>query len=158
MQLLTTCQPMPSQSLNSDPPLPANSSQFIYWAWHHMVWNTALASLGQLPWLCPLPALVPLQPSCWLGMRSWKILDLVQKLLSNNWKYQCVTNVLLLLNPRHNTIPATRKKINSIPAETRTLTVPVACLLRCEHRSPALLVCRCLKTKLTALEWVTIGE
>ena len=32
----------------------ANSPQFIYWAWHHMVWNIPLAGLGQLCWLCPL--------------------------------------------------------------------------------------------------------
>jgi len=30
--------------------------------------------------------------------------------------------------------------------------MPVDHLLRCEHRSPALLVCRPLKSKLTALE------
>ena len=29
--------------------------QFIYSAWCHMVWNTSLASSGQLSWLCPLP-------------------------------------------------------------------------------------------------------
>ena len=36
------------------PPYP-HSLQFIYWAWHHTVWNTLLATLGQLSWLCPFP-------------------------------------------------------------------------------------------------------
>ena len=36
--------------------------QFIYSAWCPMVWNTSLASLGQLSWLCPLPVSCALQP------------------------------------------------------------------------------------------------
>ena len=32
-----------------------HSPQFIYWAWHPMVCNIPLASLGQLSWLCHLP-------------------------------------------------------------------------------------------------------
>ena len=74
------------------------------------------------PGCVPSQLLVPLQPSCWLGMRSWKILDLVQIWLSNNWKHQCVINIHLILKPKYNTLPATRKKINSIPAETRTVS------------------------------------
>jgi len=33
-------------------------------------------------------------------------------------RHQCVINILLILNPNHSTTPATRKKINSVPAET----------------------------------------
>ena len=44
-------------------------------------------------------------------------------LLGNNCKHPCVINILLILNPKHNTIPATRKKINSVPAEARTQLV-----------------------------------
>ncbi|KAK4827993.1 hypothetical protein QYF61_022695 [Mycteria americana] len=40
--------------------------------------------------------------------------------LSQHWSSQCVINIMLILNPKQSTIPATRKKINSIPAETRT--------------------------------------
>lgn len=29
--------------------------QFIHWAWHSMVWNIPLASLGQLSWPCSPP-------------------------------------------------------------------------------------------------------
>jgi len=36
-------------------------------------------------------------------------------------KHQCVINIILILDPKHSTTPATRKKINSIPTETRTL-------------------------------------
>lgn len=36
-------------------------------------------------------------------------------------KYQCVTSIILILNPKHSTVPATKKKINSpIPAGSRT--------------------------------------
>ena len=35
-------------------------------------------------------------------------------------RYQCVINIILILNPKHDTIPATRKKINSSPDKTRT--------------------------------------
>lgn len=34
-------------------------------------------------------------------------------------KRQCIINIFLL-NPKHGTIPATVKKTNSVPAETRT--------------------------------------
>ena len=34
---------------------PAPTSQFLYWMGRQMVWNTLLASLGQVPWLCPVP-------------------------------------------------------------------------------------------------------
>ena len=32
------------------------SSSSNCWVWRHMVWYIPLASWGQLPWLCPLPA------------------------------------------------------------------------------------------------------
>lgn len=35
-------------------------------------------------------------------------------------KYQCVTNIILILNPKHSTVPAAWKKSNSpTPAESR---------------------------------------
>ena len=89
--------------------------QLIYWAWRHMVWNSPLASLGQLSWLCPLPA------SCasgraWNAKKSLASINITQQQL----KHQCVINIILMLNPKHSTIPATKKKINSIPAKTST--------------------------------------
>ena len=35
-------------------------------------------------------------------------------------KHQRVINIILTLNSKHSTVPATKKKINSIPAKTRT--------------------------------------
>jgi len=34
-------------------------------------------------------------------------------------KYQHIFNIILILNPKYDTIPSTGKKINCIPAETR---------------------------------------
>ena len=50
--LLTDAQLVPEP--RSTPP--SQLPQCIYWAWCHMVWNIPLASLGQLSWLCPIPA------------------------------------------------------------------------------------------------------
>lgn len=52
-------------------------------------------------------------------MRSWKILHSIntaQQLL----KHCCVIKIILTLNPKHNNISITKKKINFIPAKTRT--------------------------------------
>lgn len=38
-------------------------------------------------------------------------------------KHQCVTNVILIPNEKHGTLPPLRKKTNSIPGKTRTLAV-----------------------------------
>jgi len=48
-----------------------------------MVWNIPSVSLGQLPWLCPLPRFYPL-PACWWRGECWgDSLDAVQVLLSS---------------------------------------------------------------------------
>jgi len=47
-----------------------------------MAWDVPLGSLGQLSWLCPLPAAVA---PCWKGsLTNAEVLDAVQALLSNN--------------------------------------------------------------------------
>ena len=38
-------------------------------------------------------------------------------------------SIIFILNPKHSTIPTTRKKLNSIPAETRTQAFWVPVLL-----------------------------
>lgn len=70
IQFLIAHWPMPSLSLSCGQPLPANSPQFICWAWHSVVWNVPVASLGQLsgPW--SLPAFCP-SPH-WQSMRTLK--------------------------------------------------------------------------------------
>jgi len=47
---LSNDQPDPKQQFSPPGQLP----QVIYWAWHHIIWNIPLASLGQLCWLCSL--------------------------------------------------------------------------------------------------------
>ena len=86
-----------------------------------MVWNIPLASLGQLSWLCPLPASCAPPASSLKGQYEklkspWLSVSTAQQQL----KRQCVISILLILNPKHSTTPATRIKINAIPAETRT--------------------------------------
>ena len=69
-----------------------------------------------LPAVCVprLPVRRAGQPS----VRSWKD----PWLRSNNWKHQYVINLIFIPNPKHSTTPATRKQINSVTAETRTVT------------------------------------
>jgi len=43
-------------------------------------------------------------------------------------KYQCVINIIVILNAKHSTIPATKKKNNTIPDETRTVSTPYSIL------------------------------
>lgn len=47
--------------------------------------------------------------SSWLGVSTTEL------------KHQCVIYIILLVTPKHSTVPATGKKINSILAETSTL-------------------------------------
>ena len=87
-----------------------------------MGWNTPLASLGQLSWLCPLPAPAA-PPACPLAVQSEKLESpgLSVSTALQQLKQQWVRNIILTLNPKHNSLRATRRKINSILAETRTV-------------------------------------
>lgn len=89
--------------------LPDNSPQFLYWAWHSLVCNMPLASLAHLSWLCPLS--VSHTPAH--GQEHGKLAspwfwgsNTQQKL-----KHQWVIIVILILNSKHSTVTATRKKI-----------------------------------------------
>ena len=103
VQLPTTCWPVPShcpRRVNS----PIQIPQFYCSAWHHVVWHIPLANVGQLSWLCPLPApCAPLAHHCQGNARSWKLLDLIR----TKPKHWCVINIILILNPEHRTIPLT---------------------------------------------------
>ena len=70
--MLTDAQLVPERQF----PHP-HSPQFIYWAWHHVLWNIPLASLGQVPWLCPLPTSYAPPAFLLAGHEKLKILDLV---------------------------------------------------------------------------------
>jgi len=113
----TNAQLVPVQQ---SPPWPA-SPKFMCSAWCHMVWNIPLASWRQLSWLWPLPAACasaasPLAGQCEKLRSPWLSVSTAQQHLN----HQCVINIILIPNPKQSTISATRKKINSIPAETRT--------------------------------------
>lgn len=66
-------------------------TQFLFpscycWTWHNKVWDVSSASLGQLSWLCPIPAPDSLPTSSWQGStRRWKVLGSVQTLLCNTY-------------------------------------------------------------------------
>ena len=50
----SNCSP-PADQHPASPRVANPRPQFLYWMGRPMVWNTLLASLGQLPWLCPVP-------------------------------------------------------------------------------------------------------
>lgn len=57
----------------------------------------------------------------WTRSYSFKLLDGKK---GDSWQqpnYRCVIGTILRLKPKHSTVPAIRKKINSIAAKTRTL-------------------------------------
>ena len=86
-----------------------------------MGWNTPLASWGQLPWVCPLPA--PAAPAaCPLAVQCEKLQSpaLGVSTALQQLKGQCVTHIILILKPKRSTLPANRRKISSILVETRT--------------------------------------
>lgn len=107
--LLSDVQPL---SPSSNWFLLAISPQFIYWPWCCMVWNVPLASLGHLPQLCSFPAFRA--PPHWQSMRHWKVLG---SLFSNS---QTISVFSTLFSTEPKTVPAAEKRINSIPAQTRT--------------------------------------
>lgn len=81
-----------------------------------MVQNIPLTSVGQLAWLCPLPA--PCTPSAPLtGRAAWEA-EMFLALCSTTQeqlKYCDVDNTVFLLKQEHSTIPDMTKKIISFP-------------------------------------------
>jgi len=80
-----------------------------------------LANLCQPSWFCPLPASCAPPVPHWLSIVSEKSKSpcLITTTAQQHTKHCCVI-VILILNPKHSTIPATMKKINCIPDKTRT--------------------------------------
>lgn len=75
------------------------------------------ASSSQLSWLYSFPDLVHLLAgTAWDTTSPW----LWESTAQHELKHQCVINTILILNPKHSTVPANKMKINSIPAGTRT--------------------------------------
>lgn len=124
---LTNPQPFHKQQ-----PMASFLPQFILWAWWSVVWNITLVSWDQLPCLCVLttcyvPPALPL-----VGHKPpknpWHNISTAQQHLQQ----QGVTNIILILNPKHSIIPATRKEPRSQPKQGQMLTngriIPKQCL------------------------------
>lgn len=116
MQLLNNCWPMPGQSPAA---APSQLPHCCCSACRHMVCNISLASLSQLSCLCSSQLLGHAQPPCWQGSkRSSEVLDCAST-SQQHLKHCCVINTVFLLNPKHDTMPATMKKVISCEIRTR---------------------------------------
>lgn len=107
------------------------ASQFYFWAWCYMeMLYWPLASSGQQSWLvCSFFGILLLaypQPACYGGrvrkIKLWHSSSTAQP----ETKHCCVTNTLLVMNPKHSTIWAIMKKVNSIPVRP---SIPLLYLL-----------------------------
>lgn len=86
-----------------------NTLRMVYNVVEYLYGQFRLAALDVFPpkflYTCSLAEHRKLQ-SPWLGVSTAE--------------QQCVISVILILNTKHRTVPATREKINSVPAESRT--------------------------------------
>ena len=81
--LITICRLIPCQSPCSSAPWPAPLSSFV--SSHNVIWKIPLASLGHLPWFCPLPSPCPSSaPSLVVQYGKLKCPWLCAALFSNN--------------------------------------------------------------------------
>jgi len=83
-------------------------------------------SLNTFKVSCPdwVPSQSPAHPQFtgWGGnMRNRESLNAVQALFSNSWKW-CVSNAVLVSNPKHSIICTTVKKLNSVPARSSIIS------------------------------------
>ena len=127
--MLSTCWLMPARSQAVAVPLspPGNSPWFysFFFTWFHMVWNVSLASLGKLPWLCPLPATC-LPPAPCAGRTVQKAEEMETSLPLHSTaqqllKHWCVINTVFLLKLKRSIVPDTMKKVKPVSVETRTI-------------------------------------
>lgn len=113
VQLVTTCWPEPSASLSGDQPPPQTIPPNLY------------SDSMEYPFVqfrSPVLAVLPPNVSCTSSLvehGNWKVFDSGWALLSNNLNFS-VLSTFFSLNPEHSTVPVTRKKMNTAPAETRT--------------------------------------
>lgn len=80
-------------------------------AWHLMVRNVHLASLGQLSWFGLLPA-SSVSPATSLEGQHRKLRS-PWICVNTALQHQNIINIIFLLNPRNIIVPASMKKINS---------------------------------------------
>lgn len=110
--LQAKAQPSPQQWVASHIQLP----QFVHCPWCSETWNTPWTTPGHLSWTCPCRLLVHLLTDrVWETENSFRVRTFQQQP-----KHHCTFSIVLILNPNHSTIPATQKKMDSVPAKTRT--------------------------------------
>jgi len=105
---LTDAQPVPEQQ-----PLPPGQLSPVFQ--HDVIrcgislWSVGISCPGCVPprFLCPHTS------SPQSSVRSWTVLDSVLSTAWQQLKHQCVTNIVLIPNPKRSAVPATRKKMNS---------------------------------------------
>lgn len=107
---LINAQPTHEQQLSFPDRLP----QFLYWAWCCMEHPSGQF---QSP---PLAMLLPCFLNIWSPTEHGKMKSPWFSTIEQPLKHQCVINIIFTLHPNHCTGPATKKKINSKPHETRT--------------------------------------
>lgn len=102
------------------PPFLLHCPSFHCWVWHHMVWNTPFSVGIGCPSCVPSQLLVhPQENHCWGSASSIKHLDTAST--ARQWpKHPCVTNAILITDPKHTTTQASTKKSNSVPARLNT--------------------------------------
>jgi len=104
------------------------STQFYdFFTWYYMVWNILLANMSQLSWFCPSQQLIlPILPACRTVQEAeklkctWLCYWLYQWQLEHQW----VINVVFLKKTKHTIMLDTKKEINSVPVETRSVSIP----------------------------------
>lgn len=111
--LLTNAQLVPEQQLTH----PNQLLKFIYWAWHPMAWISLWPVQTGSPGYDSSQLLVHL-----LTGKAWE----TTKLLAEGKHHLAPTRATALSTffsyqtQKHSTVPSTKKKINSVPAEIRT--------------------------------------
>lgn len=123
----------PSQTQVSPPS--GQLPPFICQAWHFVVWNISLLSLGHLSQLCCLPvSFVYLLTG--IAWDKENAPDLGWKQLSKKPKHQCAINTILIPNTKHSIVTATEKKWILLllkPGEPATLNCASLPLLTVFH-------------------------
>ena len=110
--LLTDAHPAPKQQLPPWPTLPSSAVS------HDVIWygRFPLASLAALVLSCPSSFCTLAVRLLWEGEASLSLFIAVQPQL----KHLCIISIAFLPQPKYNIIPATMKKINSVPPEIST--------------------------------------
>lgn len=112
--LPTNAQPVPEQRLLASFPHSLCTEHDAIW------YRISLWPLwGQPMWLCPSQLLMP---SSLLTGRACKDESPCpsKKTTWQQLKHQCAINVILILNPKHSTVPTITKKADPVPVETGT--------------------------------------